>query len=325
MRWISLPYELAPPYLLDVRESPAAVRALFAQAGLQLDAASSEAALDTAREAYGLAKRHLDRHSQSLALLFRAEAFRRMLHWEDSLEAIRGALHWLELSASPVGRHNEAVAAYLEGVVHWTLHADEKVNQTFVYAQELFTDSARYWDYEHDEGRAGDCRDLIRWMSRILEAHRSREFGEAMVIVPVYELISHTRIRTGAFALPALETMIPADAAAWCLPGNYLPIDLEAFFVPSLSPHATYIAICVSQEGQWLEEAHVGDLLIVEVTGSSPYQGELTLTSDRSFLRRGDGRVEFRPAPEAPGHGSGSAHRGIVGIPRILIGREETL
>lgn len=319
MRWISLPYELALPHLLDLHDSPPALRDLLTQAAQQLESSAYDVALEKAREAYALAKARLDRYSQSLALLFRAEAFRRLLHWEDSLESIRGALHWLELSVSPAGQYNEAVAAYLEGVVHWTLRADDKVVQTFAYAQQILVESERYWGYERNEARTGDCRNLTRWMSQVLEVRKSLPLGDATVVVPVYEFVNHTRIRTGAFVIQPFRAMIPGDGAARCLPADYHPVNLEACFTPMLSPQSTYVAVLIAQAGQWLWEGRAGDLLVVEVTGASLHRGELMLVSDEPFLRRTDGRIEFGSAL-APGNPQVfPSERGIVGIPRFLV------
>jgi hypothetical protein len=324
MRWISLPYELGLPHLLHIHDMPPALREGIREAAAQLAAGAFSAALEDVRETYVLAKSQQDHYGQSLALLFRAEIYRRMLCWVDCLESIRGALYWLELSASPVGRYNEAMAVYLEGMVHWMLCAEDKLVQTFAYAQQVLVESERYWGYERHEGRVSDCRDVVRWMAHLLEIRKSLAHGEGAVIVPVYEFINNTRIRTGAFAIPPFSTTLPADSVAQCLPANYAPVDLDACFTPSLSPNAQYAAVRIVTEGQWLQEGRVGDLLIVEVMGASSYPGELLLVSERLFLRRTDGRIEFQPALAPVSTWGHPSERGLVGIPRILIrGGEE--
>lgn len=319
MRWISLPYELALPHLLHIHDLSVTLRGFLGESAFQIEAGAFDAAFEEIRQAYTLAKSRLDRYGQSLALLFRAETFRRMLCWEDCLDSIRGALYWLELSASPVGRYNEAVAAYLEGVVHWTLCAEDKMVQTFAYAQETLVESEQYWEYERHEGRAADCRDLTRWIDHLLKIRRTLVYGEATVVIPVYEFVNTTRIRTGAFAIPPFDVRIPVDAARHCLPANCLPVDLEAYLSPSLSPYARYAAVRFISEGQWLPEGKVGDLLVVEVTGASSHPSELLLVSGRSFSRRVDGRIEFEPALAPVPSRAHPSERGIVGIPRILI------
>ena len=62
----------------------------------------------------------------------------------------------------------------------------------------------------------------------------------------------------------------------------------------------------------------------VEVMGASSYPGELLLVSERPFLRRTDGRIEFQPALAPVSSWGHPSERGLVGIPRILIrGGEE--
>lgn len=63
---------------------------------------------------------------------------------------------------SPVARYDEGVAVYLEGVVHYVLRAEEKVAVTFAYAQGGLADSEHHWGFEHNDGRAVDCQDIIR-------------------------------------------------------------------------------------------------------------------------------------------------------------------
>jgi len=62
-----------------------------------------------------------DRYAGALAIVLRAEALGRVARREESLDAIRRALHRLELRVSLVARYNEGVAVYLAGVVHYVL------------------------------------------------------------------------------------------------------------------------------------------------------------------------------------------------------------
>jgi hypothetical protein len=331
MRWVSLPEELALPHLLELGDYDLSTvyRDLFLQVLTRLRQGQLHTALALSEQAYASIKGDRDRYGQSLALVLRAEVLRRLQRWEESLDAIRGALRWLELRGSPVACYNEAVAVYLEGIIHCTLRADEKVLETFAYAQEALVDRERYWGFEHHDMRVADCRNVIRWMSGLLDLLHTTRSDEPVMILPVYEFVNTLLIRTDVVAFEPYQVMVPAQVLAPYLPDYLHPVQLDTLSVLNLRPQTTYIGVRIPEDGYMVRQGCKGDLLIVEATTPRPAEamtpqsaeGTLMLTSDKPFIRRRDGRVEFRPAlPGVP-----QSTRGWVGIPRLLIREQEVV
>ncbi|MBN1248612.1 MAG: hypothetical protein JXC32_13215 [Anaerolineae bacterium] len=325
MRWVSVPEELAPPYLLELAYSPPSLQDQFSQVLSAVAQGDLAVAADATLRAFRLAKAQRHRQGSALALVLRADVLRRLMRWEDSLDAIRNALHGLELDVSPVAHYNEAIAVYLEGVVHYTLRADEKALATFAYAQSALRESERHWAFEHNTARTSDCRNVIRWLTQLSAFQDPEETTDPVVMVmPVYEMANRTLIRTGAVALPPIELVIPREVVArYCPPGT-LPLQLEALTFPSLRPDIQYAAIRIADTASIAGEVPFadvgkGDLLILEVTGSGPGSRDLVLTADQPFVRGSDGRVAFHPAPQGFSTGASGEVPALVGIPRVLI------
>ena len=318
MRWISLPEELAPPHLLDVRDTSPPLRDLFTQLGNHLTTGGLEPALTLSGRAFGIAKSRFDRYGQALALLYRAEACRRLERWEDGLDAIRSALHWLELQVAPVARYNEAIAVYLEGAIHFTLQSRERTSATFSYAQHVLAETERHWGFEQNTGRVADCRNLTQWISGLLDIEGTLPPHGMVAILPVYELVNRTPIRTDMVAIEAIEVMMPGEVLAQYLPSDVQPLQLGGLLFPCLRLPGQYVAIRISDSAAASGKGRQGDLLIVEVAGSVSSAGEIVLTSDRPFVRRADGRVEFLPFSQDAMGPVQLSERGMAGIARVL-------
>lgn len=323
MRWVSLPEELALPHLLEIRDYDISTvhRGLLLQVVAHLREGQLETALDLSEQAYVATKEGRDRYGQSLVLVLQAELFRRLQRWENSLDAIRGALRWLELQGTPVARYNEAMAVYLEGIIHCTLRADEKVLETFAYAQEALVESERHWGFEQHDVRVADCRNVIRWMTGLLDLLPTIRTDVTTLILPVYEFVNMTLIRTGVITLEPHQALVPSQVIAPYLPDHLIPVRLDTLSVLDIRPQTTYIAVRIPEDATVLSTGQKGDLLIVEAATPQPSEGALTLTADKPFVRRRDGRIEFRPALR----GAPQSTRGWVGIPRILIRDREDL
>lgn len=315
MRWICLPEELALPHLLELQDVPTPQRHLLAQLKVRLKEGAFESALTLAEQAYALAYRTPHRVSEALALLFRADIYRRMHHWEDALDAIHYALRWLEHQVSPVARYNEAVSVYVEGLVHATLQADQKVLETFAYAHQGLVASEQHWVFEQNMDRAADSRSVRRWMSQILDKQTTTLSSEISLLLPVYELVDDRSVCTDVVVLQPFQVTIPSDVMARYLPANYVPVQMDALPFLQLDPQVSYFAVRIPEDGYILRTACRGDLLIVEATTPELSEGGLTLTSDKPFVRQDDDRVAFRPAVR---NGEQSA-KGLAGIPRLLI------
>ncbi len=324
MRWISLPDELTPAYLLDLGDVSPRLQDRLEHLLTALTAGAPDDGLRVADQIYAAAEGRHDRYGGALALIYRAEICRRQQRWEDALDAIRRALYWLELRVSPIARYNEAVAVYLEGVLHWTLRAEEKALQTFSHAQDTLAKSERYWGFEQQAARVGDCRNLTRWMTQILEATTVEQEDNGIGLLPVYEVAARTVIRTGAVVLSPHQGMIPAEVAARYLTPDHLLLQLDTLPVLCLRPGGQYIAVRIPEDATGLGWGRAGDLLVVEVTKSSVAaqsnaRREFVLTSDQPFSRRSDGRVEFRSSLQRAESGVSFSDRNLVGIPRMLI------
>lgn len=319
MRWVSLPEELTALHLLDLSLGPPILRDALSRVHNALAAGDPGGALGATLRVSELALSQHDRYSGALAYAVRADLLRRMMRWEDSLDALRRSLHWLELSVSPVAHYNEAIAVYLEGVVHYVLHADEKASATFAYATASLEEAERHFGFEQNAARVSDCRNIIRWMSQLLTLQEGQTGVASLAMsltMPVYELANRVLIRTDAVVLPPFEIMIPHEVVARYCPSELVPLQMETVSFPSLRHDIQYAAIRLD-DAPGFRDAKRGDLLIIEVTGTGAASGELVLTEEQPFVRRSDGRVEFASAPR--GVRSGGAVPGLVGIPRALI------
>jgi hypothetical protein len=231
------------------------------------------------------------------------------------LDAIRHALGYLELQVSPIARYNEALAVYTEGLLHWVLGADEKVTETFAYAHEGLVESERYWGFEQDAARVAACRDVIRWMASLLDILGTLDSSDVAAILPVYEFVNGRWIRTGIKSVNPYQVTIPADVVARYLPSDYVPIQLDTLPFFPMDPGSIYVAVRIPADAQMLRQGRRGDLLVVETVVPRSLNEELALTSETPFVRRSDGRIEFRPVVR---DGMEPAER-LVGIPRVLI------
>ena len=164
MRWISLPDELSLSCLLDVRDVIQPNRDALVASLRQLQEGRPDLALLTTGRVFGQAKHLRDRYGQALALLGQAEAYRYLGRWEEGLDAIRTALHWLELQVAAVAHYNEAIAVYIEGVIHFTLGARERMVETFTYAQHVLRRASVTGASRHNDARSSDCRNVVGWI-----------------------------------------------------------------------------------------------------------------------------------------------------------------
>ena len=309
MRWISLPDELALSHLLELRDVAQPLRDALAELPRLLGAGSPDRALVAAGRAFGLAKGERHRYGQALALLYQAEAYRCLERWEDGLDAIRTALHWLELQVAAPARYNEAVAVYVEGVIHFTLGARERTVETLTYAQHVLSDSERHWSYEHDDLRAADCRNVMGWITNLLELQDTLPVHGVVTVLPVYVLVDCRLFRTGAIAVEGVRATMPGNVLARCLPPDLAPVQSGECVFPYLSPPSRYVAIRVSEPTTAGGSVVEGDLLIVEMTAPGSIAGSPVTTRCAAPPRAEDGPVLYRPWIRD------------VGIPRVLVRR----
>jgi len=317
MFWVSVPWELTPVHLLELCDVAPLLRDQFRHCAELIagrDLASAETVVGRLAQVTSAQR---DRHAGALALLLRAELFRRQSRWEDALDAVRRALHWLEGRVSPAARYNEGIAVYLEGIVHYVLGAEEKVVATFAYAQQVLSESERYWSFGSVDGRAADCRNVISWLRRLMELRTTDVSDELALVMPCYELVNRAVVRTDAVLIRPYDITIPTEVLAEFIPSDVQPIQIDT--VTIFHPHlrAQYAAVRITKDGPAFGRS--GDLLVVEIVAGAPTSGELVLTTDTPFVRRADGRVEFYASSEHSGVGTRLTGPGLIGIPRVLI------
>ncbi len=243
MRWISLPDELSLSHLLDVRDVRQPNRDALVASLRQLQEGRPDLALLTMGRIFGQAKHLRDRYGQALALLGQAEAYRCLGRWEEGLDAIRTALHWLELQVAAVAHYNEAIAVYIEGVIHFALGARERMVETFTYAQHVLRESEHHWSFEHNDARSSDCRNVVGWIGDLLDVHETLPSLGVMAVLPVYTIVEDSLVRTGAVAVESVRATLPSEVLLRYLPLGLQPGQTGDCGFPYLNPTSRYVAV----------------------------------------------------------------------------------
>ncbi len=317
MHYVFVPEALTPPYLLDLREVPVFLRdMLLTQVRQQLESGDYEAALANVGRVAGAARSEQDQYALALALLYQSDILRKLLRWEDALDLAQRAVQGTRLGVTQVARYNQAVATYVEGLLHYILRGDDKAIQSFMLAQRLFVESERYWGFEHHAAHVEDCRNVVRWMTDLLAFQGQIPPGDWGGIVPVYELVNHVLIRVGVKVILPYQVIIPPETLRDYLPSEYIPLEIEQLPFIQLRPGAHYLALKILTDGHWIKESQVGDLLLIEMVSPVLPTAEVILSTEKPFVRRTDGRVVFRPYKRP-------LLEGFVGIPRVLIRERE--
>jgi len=143
--------------------------------------------------------------------------------------------------------------------------------------------------------------------------------GHVVMAMPVYESANRTVVRTDAVVIHPFQVMITHRVIAEYASPEIRPVQLAVVSLLYPRPQIQNAAIRITREEPGVGLGREGDLLIVEITGSSSALGELLLTSDKAFVPREDGRVEFRLSARRNGLGVGTAESGLIGIRRLLM------
>lgn len=315
MRLVCVPEDLTLPQLLALADAPPALGDMLQeQVYAQMVAGRLEDALMLAEQVFATAWAEHNRYAAALALFYKVEGFFRLQRWEDALDNAQRALRWLEVQLTPVARHNEAVANYFLGLLHYVLHADEKTTRAFIRAQALLDESERYWGYQNHTDRVRQCQSLAHWMTDLRRLQPQLPPGDFSITLPCYEWVNRTLIRTDALSFSPFEVLIPGAALQAYLPARFVALELDTLPFLPLHPTAHYLALKIPTAGHLLPESQVGDVLIMETTSPVSPVAEMALSTDKPFFRRTDGRILFRPRQQE--------NETFVGIPRLLI-REE--
>lgn len=317
MRLLCVPEELTPLYLLELREMPSSFGDVlngearrFIGNGQFVDALSVVDRVQTA----ALADR--DRHTVALARLYKAEIYRRMQRWEDALDQTQEALQWLRKQVTPVVVYNLAVALSFAGLLHFILHADDKVLHTFDQAQEALVASERFWGFERHPARVADCQNLTRWLSNLLTLRGRLPVHALTLLVPVYELLAdYTPVLTRVMPILPFQLILSDAVLRDSLPPHLIPLQIDAIPFLQLQPDAHYLAIKIPAVGNLVPLSQAGDILLIEAVSPVPLTREIKLSGATPFVRRTNGRIHFGPSTQET--------EGFVGIPRILIREPE--
>ncbi|HQE91176.1 MAG TPA: hypothetical protein PLH19_06430 [Anaerolineae bacterium] len=318
MRLVYVPEELTPFSLLELREVPAPFKDRLQGEVHRYNAAGQwEEALVSLETLFKAAWAEQDQSTTALVVLYKAEILRRLQHWEEALDETQRALNWLRLEVTQVAAYNRAVALYFAGLIHFVLRADGKVIRAFTDAQEILAASERYWSFEDNLERVAACQDMTQWMTHLLELPSRVSPGEWTLIVPVYEMVNQTLVRTGVMLVTPFQVLTPHEMLPEYLPPDYTPVNIEALSFFQLRPDAHYRALKIPTVGESLPPAQAGDVLLIERISADFPTAEAALKQERDtlFVRSMDGRVLFDPYEPAPAP--------LVETPRVLIGGKE--
>jgi hypothetical protein len=179
----------------------------------------------------------------------------------------------------------------------------------------LLQDAELHWEFHNNTARVGDCQNLGRWIRNLLDLRHAQPPGEIALVLPLYEMINLTLIRTNTIMLNPFQLPIPSEVLAPYMPSGYYPIEVDSLPMLYLKPSIHYIAFKVPECGYLLAESRAGDVLLLEVVSPALPLTKLTLSLDRPFIRQHSGHIYFRPQQQTTD--------GILAIPRFLIREED--
>lgn len=316
MRIVFAPVELTPRYLAAPREMPTFLAAQVERVVVHnIDTGRYDEALAAAERMLSIAQITRDAQAQGLILLYKAEALRRLQRWAEALGSTQQASTRLRAEVTQTAAYNRAVTLYFEGLLHFILHADEHVLRAFITAQETLVESERFWGFEDNRARVGDCQNLRRWMSWLLELLFKTPSGDGVMIVPVYEWVHQALTLVGAVPVTPFPAQFPNEVLGAYLPSNYVPLNIETVSFLNLNPDTHYLALKIARAGDLLSQSRAGDLLLIEAASPGPPR-DLVFTNEAPFVRRVDGQISFGPYDQHA--------EPFTGIARLLIRKEDT-
>ncbi len=312
MRFVSIPEHLSLFSLLVLDELPTFLLETLGRIRVLSKRGELEEAYRMTQDLLDGMRRREDWYTFSIVAAYRAELAWRLWRWGEALEHIESSLEWLRMQVTPVGRYNEALAVYFAGLLHYGLRLDSRAIQAFLDVQEHLEHFEEQWRLEGRYALAESCRAVLKWVASLLQLQRQSDIGEPfVVIVPLYERAGEGyEWRDTIDITDSFQEEIPSDRLHGLSPYSKYPPETSVRF--SLPLSATYAAIHILHEDE-LELARGvqrGDLLIVEVVAPlSPDKG-VTLKDERTFVRRRDGHIAFRPV---------ALGEEFVGIPRLIL------
>lgn len=332
MRFISVPPNLTPMYLLEFWEAPE-LDLFRTQALEKIARAVYEDALALLEPQLSYALMSHKHHQSALLLLYKADLRYRMHYWGEALTHIQAAQQKLHSVVGRIARYNRAIAYYWEGLLQYSIRAEGQAIRAFNTAMELLLESQDYWQFHQNAQRVQDCHNLMAWIGEppptgsllfphVLQQTVAASYdalrGGIMALLPLYERamnIPHTNYRRKeVIALPTIAFSIPWNMAASLVPG-YIPHQTLDLNFLSFSPSTHYLAVTISENGELLSTSQVGDILLLEVSLLPTTVQNIKLTQDLHFIRHYAGDISFRPYNQL-------STDEVMAIPRLSIRQE---
>lgn len=309
MRFVFVPWELSLPSLLVPDALPEDVRLSFVELCNAPEALGTDAVLARIEK---LVLRTIsdDVDTRGVVLLLYAAALWQAERWLEVLDVVQQARSVLYFSVAPEARYHEALAAYLEGLLALSLHADARSERLLRAAQAGLDDAARYWGYGRDTARMQACQDVQRWISDLLSALNESAAPGLHYLLPLFEETQGLFQRVGLFGLPSPHLILSEGTLSRVYEAGYFEVHpLSSWRVPLLSPApgSYYCAQRILVDGDGVPQSRAGDMLLLERSTLLP-EGEHGV-----FIRRyHDGRILFRTQVQG---------RGFSGIAKALLRR----
>ncbi len=286
MRYLFTPEELTVPALLTldtlVEEARRYLQDIFIA---RLDRGQVTAALDELSALEEVAWNQRARYTFAFYALYRAESLRRLCRWEEALAELKRALPWLQSRVDTDARYDEAIALYLEGVLHYRLHAEQAAREALLRAQALLHRSEEDWRYRLEDLKLATARRLSRWIDGLLSLQAETPPMTRHLIIPLY-LPPASFPTIEPVVIPAEGgTLTVADRAYRCR----LLVEEERCLCPFCD--AFYFALRLGEgEAPHLPDGRPGDLVVMAWMAPYPLRADVAFAL-RGFRRYPDGRI----------------------------------
>ncbi len=298
MRMVFVPEELTPLYLLEFWETYPELKAWHKQVQRAFYEGGYEIALTLLDPALSYALSACEHSKAAILLLCKADLLRRLQCWGDALTHTQWALQEMHTAFSKIALYNRAVAYYWEGLLQYIIRADDKALQSFAEAHKRLDDSEHDLHQEREWAhRVKGCKELKEWIDHLLAKQPGSHLGEVAWLLPEYKLKECTLRRTTIYNLEPRYIELPVVTLAPYLPVDCSPATLEdlELVLPHLYPHFLYIALRITEDGEFLAQSREGDVLVLHVLTPAPSSAKLVLSTAEPFMRHSNGEISFRP------------------------------
>ena len=311
MRYLFTPEELTVPSLLTLDTLVEEARH-YLQGTLRarLEQGQMEVALEELAALQKVSWERRARYTFAFYTLYRAELLRRLCRWEEALAELRRARPWLQGRVDTDARYDEAIALYLEGMLHYRLHAERAAREALLHTQTLLQRSEEDWRYRLEDRKLAIARRLSRWIEGLLSLQAATPPRTRILILPLY-------LPPADF--PVIEPIaVPAEGRDLEVGSRTYRCRLLMEGERALCPFCDsfYFALRVGEEeAPYLPDGRPGDLVVMAWEAPHPLQADVAFAL-RSFRRYPDGRIvwedESQPVLK------------LGGLPRMLCHVEQT-